>query len=125
MTDVNDAPVLDNSGAATLTTINENETSNGGDLVADIIASSGADPITDQDAGAVEGLAVISVDDANGTWQYSTNGGLVWTPFGTVSDNSASGMTLDESFFPEFDGLRTHQVRLEGGDASSDSYCFS
>ena len=25
----------------------------------------------------------------------------------------------------EFDGLRPHQVRLEGGDASSDSYCFS
>jgi methanethiol oxidase len=35
------------------------------------------------------------------------------------------GMSLDESFFVEFDGLRAHQVRLEGGDASSDSYCYS
>jgi selenium-binding protein 1 len=36
-----------------------------------------------------------------------------------------SGMKLDEEFFVEFDGLRAHQVRLEGGDASSDSYCYS
>jgi selenium-binding protein 1 len=35
------------------------------------------------------------------------------------------GMKLDERFFVEFDGLRAHQVRLEGGDASSDSYCYS
>jgi methanethiol oxidase len=35
------------------------------------------------------------------------------------------GMALDENFFLEFDGLRSHQVHLEGGDASSDSYCYS
>ena len=34
-------------------------------------------------------------------------------------------MQLDEKFFVEFDGLRAHQLRLEGGDTSSDSYCFS
>jgi selenium-binding protein 1 len=36
-------------------------------------------------------------------------------------------MSIDESFFPrgeDFRGLRVHQVRLQGGDASSDSYCF-
>jgi selenium-binding protein 1 len=35
------------------------------------------------------------------------------------------GCRLDPEFFLEFDGLRPHQVHLEGGDASSDSYCFS
>jgi len=35
------------------------------------------------------------------------------------------GLALDSKFFLEFDGLRSHQVRLEGGDASSDSYCYS
>ena len=35
------------------------------------------------------------------------------------------GMKLDEKFFVEFDGLRAHQIRLEDGDASSDSYCYS
>jgi selenium-binding protein 1 len=32
---------------------------------------------------------------------------------------------IDPEFFVEFpEGERPHQVRLEGGDASSDSYCF-
>lgn len=34
-------------------------------------------------------------------------------------------MQLDTRFFLETDGIRPHQVHLEGGDASSDSYCFS
>ena len=34
------------------------------------------------------------------------------------------GMQLDPRFFLQSDGMRTHQVRLEGGDASSDSYCY-
>ncbi len=41
-------------------------------------------------------------------------------------DTSPSGaMTADPTFFVEFeDGIRPHQVRLAGGDASSDSFCF-
>lgn len=35
------------------------------------------------------------------------------------------GLSLDPKLFLPFDALRPHQVRLEGGDASSDSYCFS
>jgi selenium-binding protein 1 len=35
------------------------------------------------------------------------------------------GIQLDPQFFLEFDRLRPHQVHLEGGDASSDSYCFA
>jgi selenium-binding protein 1 len=35
------------------------------------------------------------------------------------------GLSLDRGGFVQFDGMRPHQVRLEGGDASSDSYCFA
>ena len=35
------------------------------------------------------------------------------------------GMELDPEFFLESDNMRMHQVRLEGGDASSDSYCYA
>lgn len=35
------------------------------------------------------------------------------------------GMEIDPNFFVEFGELRGHQVRLEGGDASSDSYCYA
>jgi selenium-binding protein 1 len=36
----------------------------------------------------------------------------------------AGGLSADPDFFVEFDGYRAHQVRLEGGDCSSDTYCY-
>jgi selenium-binding protein 1 len=42
-----------------------------------------------------------------------------------VDVGPAGGMTLDRNFFLETPGMRPHQARLEGGDASSDSYCFA
>jgi selenium-binding protein 1 len=36
------------------------------------------------------------------------------------------GIAFDENFLVEFEeGLRPHQVRLQGGDASSDSFCYA
>ena len=42
-----------------------------------------------------------------------------------VNVPSAGGMEWDKNFFLETGNMRTHQVRLEGGDASSDSYCYA
>jgi len=42
-----------------------------------------------------------------------------------VDVRSDGAMELDRKFFLEPGRLRPHQVRLQGGDASSDSYCFS
>ncbi len=43
-----------------------------------------------------------------------------------VDANTSGGITFDPRFLVETpDGLRPHQVRLEGGDASSDSFCFA
>jgi selenium-binding protein 1 len=36
----------------------------------------------------------------------------------------AGGLKIDPEFFTKFEGERPHQIRLEGGDASSDSYCY-
>jgi selenium-binding protein 1 len=36
----------------------------------------------------------------------------------------AGSLSVDQDFFLEFDGYRAHQIRLEGGDCSSDSYCY-
>ncbi|MEK6336042.1 MAG: Ig-like domain-containing protein [Acidobacteriota bacterium] len=81
---VNDAPVLDNTGNMSLTAIDEDvpAASNPGTLVSDIILSAGGDRITDVDSGAVEGIAVIAVDNTNGTWQFSIDNGTNWTAFG-------------------------------------------
>jgi selenium-binding protein 1 len=45
----------------------------------------------------------------------------------TDTDPSTGGLTIGERFVPhgrDFRGRRPHQVRLQGGDASSDSYCY-
>jgi methanethiol oxidase len=44
------------------------------------------------------------------------------------ADASAGGLVPDVRFFPhgdDFRGHSVHQTRLQGGDASSDSYCFT
>jgi methanethiol oxidase len=44
------------------------------------------------------------------------------------ADSDRGGLSADPRFFPhgdDFRGMRVHQTRLQGGDASSDSYCFT
>jgi methanethiol oxidase len=40
-----------------------------------------------------------------------------------VSDGG--GIAFDEKFFIDFGEARSHQVRLEGGDASTDTFCYA
>ncbi len=54
--------------------------------------------------------------------QFYPDGLRGWMVKLDVGNNG--GMELDKRFLLETE-LRPHQVRLEGGDASSDSYCFS
>jgi selenium-binding protein 1 len=42
-----------------------------------------------------------------------------------VDAKPEGGMQIDPRFFVDFGELRGHQVRLEGGDASSDSYRYA
>jgi len=43
-----------------------------------------------------------------------------------IDADPTGGISFDEKFFVEFeDGLLPHQVRLQGGDASSDSFCYA
>lgn len=84
VTALNDAPVL---AAATpsLTTLNEDATSNGGQTIASFLGSS----VTDADTSAQQGIAISSLSSGNGTWEYSVNGGSSWIAVGTVAGNSA------------------------------------
>jgi selenium-binding protein 1 len=56
--------------------------------------------------------------------QFYPDGVRGWMAKVNVKPNGG-GMELDHQFFLKSDGMRTHQVRLEGGDASSDSYCYA
>lgn len=89
ITAVNDAPVLDNSGAPLLPTITEDETSNSGMTVANLLATGAAsNPISDAE-GDPEGIAIVNRNNSRGMWEYSTDGGTNWSSFGTVSETQA------------------------------------
>lgn len=72
-----------------------------------------------------DGRRVYFTNSLYGPWdeQFYPDGVKSWMV--KLDAKPEGGMTLDPKFFLEFDGLRSHQVHLEGGDASSDSYCYS
>ena len=39
--------------------------------------------------------------------------------------NPDGGLELDPDFFVGFGDSRAHQIRLQGGDSSSDTFCYS
>jgi len=73
-----------------------------------------------------DGKRVYFTNSLYSTWddQFYPDGIKSWMV--KLDVNARGGISLDEKFFLEFDPeLRAHQVRLQGGDASSDSFCFS
>ena len=83
VTNRNDAPVL--VGANNLASINENQTGNAGSLVSSLIAGK----LSDEDAGAKQGIAIYAVAGGNGFWQYYTSAATGWQSVGTVSTAGA------------------------------------
>ncbi|GAB3979040.1 selenium-binding protein SBP56-related protein [Plantactinospora veratri] len=75
-----------------------------------------------------DGRRVYLTNSLYGAWddQFYPDGVGAWQAKLDV-DTERGGIALDPRFFPhgeDFRGLRVHQTRLQGGDASSDSYCF-
>jgi selenium-binding protein 1 len=71
-----------------------------------------------------DGKRIYFSNSLYGAWdaQFYPEGVKGW--IAKVDANPSGGMTLDQDFFIKFEGERPHQIRLEGGDASSDSYCY-
>lgn len=72
-----------------------------------------------------DGRRVYFTNSLYSTWdaQFYPDGLKGW--MAKMNVDEAGRMQLDPEFFLQFDGLRPHQVHLEGGDASSDSYCYA
>jgi len=72
-----------------------------------------------------DGKRVYLTNSLYRTWdeQFYPDGVRGWLAKLDVDPNS--GMRLDPKLFVHFESMRPHQVRLEGGDSSSDSFCFS
>lgn len=124
---VNDAPILDNTSDLTLTSIISNTTNPTGNTVASILSSAGTTPITDPDAGALIGIAVI--DDCveascSGTWQYFLSGGVIWNDFpSNVAANRAVLLGLNDRlrFVPNTNFTGSHSIQFRAWDRTSGS----
>jgi uncharacterized delta-60 repeat protein len=84
VTAVNDRPVI-NTTSFQRTPILEDPASNPGTLVSTLVTQGGG---SDPDGNAL-GVAVTAVDNSNGAWQYSTNGGSSWQALSPISATSA------------------------------------
>jgi methanethiol oxidase len=72
-----------------------------------------------------DGRRVYFTNSLYRTWdaQFYPNGIQGWMV--KVDASPDGGMSLDRNFFVEFENdFRGHQIHLDGGDASSDSYCY-
>ncbi|WP_261842179.1 DUF4347 domain-containing protein [Aliamphritea ceti] len=114
----NTAPVL--AGANDLTTINEDPVANSGTLVSALITGQVTDP--DPDAS---GIAVIAVDNTNGSWEYTTNAGGSWSAFGSPSSSAAVLLASDTNtlvrFVPDADwnGTVSNGITFHAWDQST------
>ena len=72
-----------------------------------------------------DGKRVYVTNSLYRTWdeQFYPDGIKGW--LAKIDATPDGGLALDRGGFVQFDGMRPHQVHLEGGDASSDSYCFA
>lgn len=108
---MNVAPVLDSSYAATMASIDKGIANPAGATVASIVGGS----ISDANVNDPEGIAVYSVVNTNGQWQYSLNNGSTWTNFGTPSPSAARLLRVTDlvRFVPNatFTGSATFSYR--------------
>lgn len=76
-----------------------------------------------------DGRRIYLTNSLYGSWddQFYPDGVGAWMAKLDTDPDAGGGLTVDEKLFPrgdDFHGLRVHQIRLQGGDASSDSYCY-
>ncbi len=120
---INDAPTL-STDTRSLNAISEDATTNNGTQVSTILSSAG----TTADAeGDTLGVAVTSVDDTDGTWEYSTDGGSSWNTITSASPSNMSALLLADTdvirFIPstDFSGRVSGAVTVRAWDQTSGS----
>ncbi|ABP95137.1 MULTISPECIES: selenium-binding family protein [Metallosphaera] len=72
-----------------------------------------------------DGRRIYVTNSLYSTWdnQFYPEGLKGWMV--KINSSQDGGLEVDKEFLVDFGEARAHQVRLKGGDASSDSYCYS
>ena len=99
VTNVNDAPVLDDSQSPTLHTLSEDAAApSDGSTAGSTLVSGLTGGISDVDTGALGGIAIIGASE-HGTLWYSTNNGLTWTQAAALSEDAALLLASDARLY--------------------------
>ncbi|MEZ5627417.1 MAG: cadherin-like domain-containing protein [Rhodocyclaceae bacterium] len=98
---LNTAPVLDDSATPALDAIAEDSgipSGTVGTLIDDLVSLAGSggglQNVTDTDAGATTGIALLAADSSHGSWYYSLDNGASWTLLDTTTLGSANALLL-------------------------------
>ena len=72
-----------------------------------------------------DGRRVYWTNSLYSTWDDQLYPGDRGAAMVKADAGDGGGLTLDEHFWVDFpEGYRSHQIRLEGGDCSTDSFCY-
>ncbi len=130
-TAINDAPVLDASAVPALISVSEDAsvpTGPVGTPVADLVGfvgGGGMENVTDIDAGALLGIAIVGASTTGGSWFYTTDGGSTWAALGAVSITSARLLAAnpgDRIYFqpsPNVEGAQLDVLTFRAWDQTS------
>ncbi|WP_417782550.1 LamG-like jellyroll fold domain-containing protein [Terasakiella pusilla] len=117
---MNDAPVVNDPAVQpNLNTIVEDDVSNMGTSVADLLAQL---DVSDAEGDSL-GIAIVDTPNANGIWEYSIDGGSSWTDMSGRTATDAK--LLDQSGLvrfvpnPDYDGQPSMQFRLWDGTSGT------
>ncbi|MBE9032735.1 DUF4347 domain-containing protein [filamentous cyanobacterium LEGE 11480] len=130
----NDSPVLNTTVNPVLNSVSEDAgvpSGAVGTLVSALVdlnpPASGLNNVTDQDIGAVTGIAITAADTSNGTWFYSTTNGSTWTTLDNPSTVTARLLAADANtrvyFQPNdnYSGTISEALSFRAWDSSSGS----
>jgi Domain of unknown function (DUF4347) len=128
----NSAPVLDASKSPALVAVSQNAGAPVGSvgtlvsaLVDATVPAGGLDNVSDADASALLGIAVIGVDTTNGSAWWSIDDGVSWTALGSVTPSTAHLLAVDTEtriYFqpnPGFSGTLGSALTIRAWDRSS------
>jgi alpha-tubulin suppressor-like RCC1 family protein len=78
---------------------------------------------SDDDSGALKGIAITGVDTSHGIWEYTLNGGNIWNSLNGVSLNSARLLKSDAQhrvrFVPNANFSGNAEIRYQAWDQTS------
>ena len=121
VSNVNNAPEIEDNSEVLGTDINEDDIDNEGDLVSDLTE----DLITDSDAGASTGIALVYADDTNGIWEFRLADDGDWTALGTLSESDALVIDAGDDerlrFIPNADYFGPAEGRFVAWDGTDGS----